>query len=430
MTLKNGDAIAFGFAAKDYDANASQGVHHEKLLAIADEATGVATAPYEGLESCVTGEDNRFIAFGNPIYAGNEFEKACRQSAIEIPVWNHPNVAWAYEKIYEDEKGIHRLRPEVAAKISSEDPKKPIKQRKEWPESFPQKDPIPGAVSIEWIEQTRIKHKEGSPFWLSRVEAIFPRDKPGSYIPHSLFQAARDRYLADPAVWELEARDKTYRHGLDVGGGVDAISIVTWQGPILRSVLKFPSLGDGMDAHRAAGYASDHNAQYPGIWMVDAGGPGLGTYGEMHKAGMNCIKVMWGSKRLDPTKSASYHEADSAVEFPCLKHEHAYLMREAFVKGEVAIDPNIDPALLEEMAEDWRQTQIERYASQFKLEAKKEVRRKLGRSPDVGDAGILGFNAPEIGRYTPAPVQHPHGSPYGNSHQNPYGSNISKGIYR
>ncbi|WP_414581598.1 hypothetical protein [Scytonema sp. PCC 10023] len=35
---------------------------------------------------------------------------------------------------------------------------------------------IPGAVSVTWIEDVRIKKGENLPFWLSRVEAQFPTD--------------------------------------------------------------------------------------------------------------------------------------------------------------------------------------------------------------------------------------------------------------
>jgi hypothetical protein len=57
---------------------------------------------------------------------------------------------------------------------------------------------IPGAVSVTWIEDVRIKKGENSPFWLSRVEAQFPTDDTDGIIPKSCLLQARDRYDANP----------------------------------------------------------------------------------------------------------------------------------------------------------------------------------------------------------------------------------------
>jgi len=141
------EAWGFGFTATETDSNAFQGVHHPKLLVIEDEACGISNEIDEGASSCVTGAQNRFLRVGNPIETGGPFEKACKQSHIRISVWCHPNVAWAYQQ---ESDGAYRLKPDVAVAILNE--KGEVKPQSEWAE-WCQRDVIPGAVSVTWIEE-------------------------------------------------------------------------------------------------------------------------------------------------------------------------------------------------------------------------------------------------------------------------------------
>jgi hypothetical protein len=59
-------------------------------------------------------------------------------------------------------------------------------------------DRIPGAVSVTWIADVRIKKGENSPFWLSPVEAQFPTDDTDGIIPKSCLLQARDGTKCPP----------------------------------------------------------------------------------------------------------------------------------------------------------------------------------------------------------------------------------------
>jgi hypothetical protein len=141
-------------------------------LVILDEANGISQEIDDGASACITGSRNRILRIGNPTSPGTPFEKACKSRHIRIPVWNHPNVSWAYRL---ESDGIHRLKPEVAAAILTGDDDDPVAPQEFWPKHFP-RDRIPGAVSIAWIEKIRIKKGESSNYWQTRVEGLFSRD--------------------------------------------------------------------------------------------------------------------------------------------------------------------------------------------------------------------------------------------------------------
>lgn len=106
-------ARAFGFtASQQYGADAFQGIHSNSgVLVICDEANGILPEILTGAEACTTGEGDKLLLIGNPTSRGTPFEKKCKAgNPIRIPVWNHPNIDWAYGS-------DRKLKPEVADQI-------------------------------------------------------------------------------------------------------------------------------------------------------------------------------------------------------------------------------------------------------------------------------------------------------------------------
>jgi hypothetical protein len=317
----NEEARAYGFTASDNNSNAFQGIHHDRLLVIEDEACGISPDIDEGAESCVTGARNRFLRVGNPIESGGPFERACKSTHIRIPVWGHPNVAWAYQR---NPDGIYRLKPEVAQAIGLDKKRGTVAAENKWPDWCP-REVIPGAVSIAWIEKVRAKYGEASAYWQSRVEGYFPADSAFSVIPRTWFIAARARYDDNPAYWDEQAKPHEHRFGLDVGDGGDAHALARWRGPVLYAAQEHPTTGDMMDVGRAAGLVAEQLARYGGCAMIDRG-VGSGALSTVLELGYAAIGVHWG-------------EASSSPEYLNSKAEDWWRLREAFRLGEVAIAP-------------------------------------------------------------------------------------------
>lgn len=371
------EARAYGFTASDTNSNAFQGVHHPRLLVIEDEACGISQDIDEGASSCTTGADNRFLRVGNPIQPGGAFEKACKQKHIRIPVWHHPNVAWAY---VQHEDGVYRLRIAVAAALLTDDGT--VRPPTEWPDWCPQ-DPIPGAVSITWIEEARAKYGEGSAYWQSRVEGFFPEDSTQSIVPRTWFMAARARYDADPEYWDKQAAAQAHRYGLDVGDGGDDHALARWRGPVLYHAATIPTKGDQEDVTRAAGLAIAAIKEQAGSIHVDRGGCGSGAQAILKEQGYRSHGVHWGEAATDP------------AEFLNAKAEDFWQLREAFRKNEVAIAPlgTYEDMLMEDLAGTyWETTSV----GKKRIEDKAKTRKRLKRSPNVGDAVVLGFRQPPM----------------------------------
>lgn len=370
----NETARAFGFAAKDYDSNSFQGVHHQRLLVIQDEACGISPSIDEGSDGCVTGAENRILRIGNPIVPGTPFEAACKRRAIRIPAWNHPNIAWAYDL---EPDGMWQLKPQVKEAIAPRGGE--ILPQSQWPE-WCQRDVIPGAISVQWIEDTRRRRGEGSAYWQARVEAFFPRDSADSIIPRSWFASARARYDDNQKHWDNLAASHKWKHGLDVGDGGDDHAIASWHGPVLYSLQVIPTKGDREDVTRASGLGKRKLLECPGILAVDRAGVGAGSLASLLEQKLPAVGIHWGSAG---TKAGLYQN---------LKAQQYWELREAFRTGEVALAPlgDCEEMLMEDLAGTFYDVTS---TGKTRIEDKATTKRRLHRSPNAGDAIVLGFHA-------------------------------------
>lgn len=363
-------ARAFGFTSSATNSNAFQGIHFDKLLVIEDESCGISPEIDDGASACVTGGSNRLLRVGNPIVSGVPFEYACKRRQIRIPVWDHPNVSWAYELNID---GIHRLKPEVSAVLLDE--RGEVKPQEQWAEWCP-KDKIPGAVSISWIEDARQNKGEGSHYWETRVEGRFATDSEASIIPRSWFEAARARYDADPTYWDNQAAAQQWQHGIDPADGGDDDGEASWKGPVLYRVKSITTKGDREDISRGIGRCIRQLQNQPGQMAVDRGGVGAGVLSGLLEQRQNAVGIHWGEAAQD------------SAQFLNSKAEDYWLLREDMRKGLVAIAPLGE---FEEMlAEDWSGTHYEETSvGKTRIENKSKTKKRLHRSPNAGDAAVI-----------------------------------------
>lgn len=383
------EARGFGFTASETDSNAFQGVHHPLLLVIEDEACGISQEIDDGASACATGANNRFLRIGNPITTNTPFQKACAQQHIRVPVWSHPNVAWAYA-LHED--GIHRLKAEVAAVVLDETGE--VKDQKLWADWCP-RDVIPGAVSVAWVEDVRAKKGERSAYWLSRVEGMFALDSAASIIPRSYFLAARARYDADPQYWDELASRHEWQHGMDVGDGNDDHARSSWRGPVLYAIKKLATQGDMEDTSRAAKWGLEALQEMPGTIGVDKIGVGAGTLselrGKLQELDEDPDRAFGVNFGASPTQPAE--DWDESFIPENLKIELYWGLREDMRKGEVAIAPlgEYEDELMDDLAGTYYE---EGSKGKTRIEDKKKTRKRLQRSPDCGDACVNGRAKP------------------------------------
>ncbi|NES25802.1 MAG: hypothetical protein F6K41_44655 [Symploca sp. SIO3E6] len=139
------------------------------------------------------------------------------------------------------------------------------------------------------------------------------------------------------------------------------------------------TLGDRSDTARAAGLAVNTVSKYPGRISVDQIGVGAGTLAMLIEQHLRVDGVNWGTAASDP------------VQFANVKAEDFWKMREAFEQGEVAVAPlgEYEDEVIEDLANIWYE---ELSTGKIKIEKKDLTRKRLGRSPNLGDAICYGFN--------------------------------------
>src|SRR5690554_3113453 len=91
----NEEHFALGFATRDYDPDAFQGLHAEHILVIVDEAAGISEAIWEGIMSVVRGKHARLLAIGNPTSLEGTFYRAFSSAGwwtTHISAFDTPNL--------------------------------------------------------------------------------------------------------------------------------------------------------------------------------------------------------------------------------------------------------------------------------------------------------------------------------------------------
>lgn len=379
-------ARAYGFTGKSYDPNSFQGKHDSELFILADEADGISEVIDDSFRSCVVGAENRALRMGNPISKNSAFAKACSNDSnlITIPVWNHPNVNWAYKKYnLKDGTKIHRLKPEIKGQIIKvlDYQFYQVLPQNKWPQNFP-RDKIPGAVSINWIEEIRRDKGEFSNYWLTRVEALLPEDDLEGLIPRNWLISAQETFLSNQTFFEYKFKNYPIKFGVDVADqGNDSHCLAIWYGPILLCIEKFHSYNrQKNDLINFSDYILKqiYNYGFNNVTVyVDSIGVGAGVYHYLKHKGVRI-------------KDVKFHEQSDFEQYKNIKAELYWYFREGIRKNELFLNDFGD--LNEEFYDDFS---LQRYFinknNEIEIESKDEFRKRYKRSPDIGDAVVIGL---------------------------------------
>lgn len=329
---------ALGLTSKD--SNALQGFHAEGgVLAVIDEAAGVPEWAIQAFEACATSADSRVVKIGNPTCsADHRFARDCRMP---------------------DEKGVRKT-----IRVSSLDS----------PNVVHGKELVRGLATKEWVDDMAAKYGRDSVLFGVRVLGRFPPASATGLIGYDLIEGCRLRSVG----YEPPA-NAPKRLGCDVARyGEDATEVYICQGGHAYQ----PHGGKGIRGADGASVAKQLAllaAENGCVSIaVDVGGVGAGvidTLYDLQARGELSPDVEihpndFGSRATDPTQ-----HADRRTE---LWHRLRDWMR-----GEGAIDPS-EPLEHELLAPSYRWV-----GQAVRLEAKPEIKKRLGRSPDQADALAL-----------------------------------------
>lgn len=335
------------------------GFHGDEVLFIIDEAQDherLDPHAWDAAYANATGEHDRKLAAGNPLDPAGRFYRTHQPSSewhsIRIPASEIPNVREG-------------------------------------------RTVIPGLLTREAIDDMAAEYGEGSGFYTARVLAEFPEESEEGVFVREWLDAAADREVAtggklvaalDPARFGPDASVLAIRRGNAVQ------EILAWEGRMDTMELAERAANAlqerGFEPRKSATFRR-HARMYPaharpnvkpvGKIIVDEVGVGGGVKDRLEEDGWNVEGFNGGRRPQDPER---YFNTRAEV---------YWTFRRLLERGEIALPQ--DERLFEELlALRWRPTG----SGQIQLESKRDLKGRIGRSPDRSDAVSMAFST-EVG---------------------------------
>lgn len=353
---------AHGYAVRiragEESATAAQGAHAEHMLLITEETPGIDPAVMAAIENTKGGDHNLHLALGNPDSQHDELHRFCVNpsvKAVRISALDHPNYV---------------LRRTV----------------------------VPGATGYKSVEARRALYGETHRLFLSRVRGISPAESQDALIRGTWVQEAQARYSLP------DYRKGAKALGVDVAASEagDKAAIARWQGACLLEVSSF-ACPDPVELGLNVGVEIKASGIDPQRVGVDSVAVGAGTVGRLKEMGyivraLNAGSKAWGM--TDAEARARTGKGPARVEeFGNLRSQMWWQMRIDLQEGTVALCDD------DELAEDLTVPGWFTRNGKIFVEPKEELVKRLGRSPDKGDAVVLGNWVRERQKFEkPAPL--------------------------
>jgi phage terminase large subunit len=328
-----------------------QGHHADHLLLICDEASGVEEPIYEAAEGFLTAAGAKVLLIGNPTKIGGQFHRAftqekARWSQIHISAYDSPNVTG---------------------------------------------EPVPAnvaraLVTPEWIEGgVTTWGRDSAPFAI-KVLGDFAEQGPDTVIALSLIDEAQTRFKIRAAHGPPpDSGKERVVIGCDVARfGSDETVIAERIGNHVRLIEKFVGKPTTFTVGRITEYAARHPLAHVRM-VIDDTGVGGGVTDQLRAAGWNVTAFNGGEK---PIREDRYKNRRSELWF-----EGAAQM------PDLDLDPD-DQLAADLTAPKYTFNEAQRRV----VERKDETKKRLGRSPDRGDAVLLTLvPGQSLGAVAPAP---------------------------
>ena len=342
MALRLGRGETAGLLAfTSTDASRVTGFHAPRILAVLTEAQGVEDFAWEGLLACATGPEDRVLAVGNPLAPSGRFYAVSRSrswEAIRISASEHPNLRNG-------------------------------------------STPIPGGPSRAFIERIASEFGRDSGIYQSRVEGEFPDQGEEGLFRRSWLEAASEE-TTEP--WRLEADERLVLAVDPARFGPDLTAVAVRRGAVLEDLITF---GGRLDLMETVGKLRELFAQVgvrptsrarrsvgTGLVIVDEVGLGAGVLDRLRELG-------YRARAFNGGRSPKVRKR-----FLNARAEAYWRLRELLEAGEIVLPPD-DDLFDELLAIRWRPTP----EGKIRIEAKEELKSRLGRSPDRADAVCMAF---------------------------------------
>lgn len=336
------------------DPNRFQGFHEEHILVVVDEAAGVNESIFDAVDGVLTTTGARLLLLGNPTVLGGTF-----YNSFKSPLYNKFHVS-AFDTPNFTQFGI------TLDDIASG----------EWKYKIGDTElPYSQLIAPHWVADRYVDWGTESLPWEARVMGNFPRQGENTLIPLAWIEAAMER-------WHDMEPEKPVEIGVDVARfGSDKTVIAVRKGRKVMPLLVMPQ----KSITESVGIITDI-ARQEGTDMikVDEIGVGGGVVDVLEENGFSGAGIDVAKAPIDSDR------------FSNLRAELWWNLREL-----LDVDPvrNPKPIALppdEDLLAELSSVQF-KYNSrgQIQIEAKDDMKKRLGRSPDRADAVVLAM-APKL----------------------------------
>lgn len=350
----NNELVAFGRKPSEYNASAFQGIHAMFVLVILDEACGIPSVLWTAAETIASNEHSKILAVGNPDTNDGDFARKCQAASG----WRVIHIGYKHTPNFTGEQVSRKLRDVL--------------------------------ISLTWVEERRLDWTEDSAIFQSKVEGVFPGTDADPWIVAPLRFVTPCRYLELP-------EDDHAEGGIDIGAGGDRTVIVERRGMRVGRIETFRST-DPMES--VGKLVEKINEWGLSRVKVDVIGVGWGLYGRLREL----------SFKHNPSGDWTHGAEVVGVNFANQSsYPRRFLNKRAEVWWSIGREYSRlqmwDLSTLDDMAIS--ELTAPKYVimdshGKIKIEAKDEVIKRLGRSPDIADALLLAFYVGQSSEVTSA----------------------------
>ena len=364
------------FKGEDKNIEAWSGFHSDNIMVVMTEASGMNEIIYETVEGILQ-NNSRFVIFFNPNRLSGEAYRATKSSRYvnhTLSDLDAPNVLsyleWQRKEITEEQYRATKIPGQVDGEWVND---KIIHTG--WCREITEIEARAEYHDFEWIG----KWYRPSNLFKIKVLGEFPEEDESTLIPMPWLDAAVDRWKAWNKSNKAPAGNK--KIGSDIAGeGRDSTVHVERYDNLLWKIHEF-----GMQKHmEAAGYIT--NLRKRGDWvMVDTIGEGAGVYSRLEELNVPNIisfKNSHGAKGL--------RDETGQLQFANMRAYVYWAIRDwlnpQFGHGAM-IPPN------DRLSQELNETRYEyRSDGRIAIESKDDIKKRLGRSPDLSDALSMTFS--------------------------------------
>jgi len=348
LNLKGATGEAFALASND--ANAIEGAHASHLLYVFDEAKAIPAELWDAAEGAFASPDtNEALALaistpGEP--QGRFYEIHSRKAGLEDWLVRHVTLQEAIDA---------------------------------------------NRIGKEWAEQRRRQWGEGSAVYQNRVLGEFATSDTDGVIPLAWVEAAIGRWKA----WADNGFPGILSGvGVDVGGGQEGgdqtVLALCYNGLRVKELRKYPRADPMTATMEVAGRVAGILRQQGGQAVVDTIGIGAGVFHRLIEQGYSAIPFV-------ASKGTDFRDQSGELGFSNWRSAGWWTLREILdpLSGIEVCLPDDD-----ELIGDLTAPRVRRILSggRIQVESKEDIRRRIGRSTDCGDAVMQVLVGPHLAR--------------------------------